>query len=62
MIKFFLGISFTLNLILIFVIYLFFRYTRYKREKQNKKLMYRDTTVENIDNVKMDLDFWGDKI
>lgn len=60
--KILLGFSLALNCFFSLAIYLFFRYTRYKREKQNKKLMYRDTTVENIDNVKMDLDFWGDKI
>lgn len=60
--KILLGFSLALNCFFSLAIYLFFRYTRYKREKRNKKLMYRDTTVENIDNVKMDLDFWGDKI
>ena len=62
MIKFFLGISFTLNLILIFVIYLFFRYTRYKRDKQQKRAYYRDSMAEDIENIKMDIDFWGGKI
>lgn len=60
--KILLGFSLALNCFFSLAIYLFFRYTRYKREKQNKKLMYRDTTVESIDNIKMDLDFWGDKI
>lgn len=62
MIKFILGISVTLNLILIFGIYLFFRYTRYKRDKQQKRAYYRDSMVEDIDNIKMDIDFWGGKI
>lgn len=62
MIKFILGISVTLNILLSCAIYLFFRYTRFKRERKNNRAMYRDTFVEDIDNFKMDIDFWGGKL
>lgn len=62
MIRFILGISVTLNIILSATIYLFFRYTRFKRERKNNRAMYRDNFVEDIDKIKLDIDFWGGKI